>query len=85
MTKTRPENSDQASPDSNLDGCVRANDIREIDVIDQLDLDREQLGDLGIRARGGKAGHLTRQSGRGDSIHVFDIAVKTPAIRIQDY
>jgi hypothetical protein len=42
---------------SNFYGCVRANDICKIDIIiEQLDLDRDQLGYLGIRTGGCKAG-----------------------------
>jgi hypothetical protein len=47
---------DQASLDSDLNGCVCANDICKIYGIEQLDLDGEQLGHLGIRTRGCKAG-----------------------------
>ncbi len=41
-------------PDSH--GCVGANDIGQIDVTEQPDFDRDQLGYLGIRTGGGKAG-----------------------------
>ena len=41
---------------SNFYGCVRANNIYQIHVIEQLDLDRDQLGYLGIRTGGCKAG-----------------------------
>jgi hypothetical protein len=58
----RPENNDRASPDSNLNGCVRPNDMCKIYVIAQLDLDSDHLGYLSIRTRGCKAGYLTRES-----------------------
>jgi hypothetical protein len=41
---------------SNFYGCVRANDICKIDVIEQPDLDRDQLRYLGIRTGCSKAG-----------------------------
>ena len=44
------------SLDSDLNGCVCANDICKIYGIQQLDLDGEQLGHLGISTRGCKAG-----------------------------
>ncbi len=41
--------------DPNFYSCVRANDICQIHVIEQLDFDRDQLGYLGIRTGGRKA------------------------------
>ena len=42
--------------DSDFYRCVRANDTGQIHVIEQLDLDRDQLGYLGIRTGSCKTG-----------------------------
>jgi hypothetical protein len=53
LSRRFPMNQSLLDPDSYR--CVRANDIYQINVIKQLDLDRDQLDYLGIRTGGCRA------------------------------